>query len=159
MLPVRDGLNFGLNHPTTGLCYIFGSAIDTWPQICPSGNPPTIPDERFPNVLRCSTDDMIKFLLEEARQLNSGGTEQVNVIVGWRPRDTLKFPPPGGESCGGQGFPGSSGNNRLATVVGGNLNGMEMTAPIMAQEVGHTLDLNQELRHILTAVFIQRTLC
>lgn len=122
MAPVRDGIKFGLNHKDAGLCWLIGENIDPWS--CPSGP--------------CTTAENIAKLLRETNQINSGGTsEHVDATIGWRPRDRSMFPPPGGESTGGQAFP----DKLLATFVGGNENGVEKTAAVMAQEVGHLFDL------------------
>jgi hypothetical protein len=125
MLPVRDGLKFGLTHADAGLCFIYGENINTWPQPTPT------------------QAEMLQLILSETEQINSSGTaEHVDATVGFRMRDAAKFPPPGGEGAGGTAFfydvaPGKG----LALVVGGNVNGKELTASIMAQEVGHLFGL------------------
>jgi hypothetical protein len=83
MLPVRDGVSFGLKNQKAGLCFIYGENIDTWPQVCPSGNPPP-----------CTPGEMVDLNLQETNQINSsGGSERVDATVSWRPRDATKFPP------------------------------------------------------------------
>jgi len=150
MLPISDGFVIGPlepnNRPEIGFAWSGGEPVDTWPNPCPSGNPPSIPDARFPNVLRCPGSEMNNFLIAEAKQLRSQGF-RIDTTVAWRPRDYAKFPPPGGENPGGQSPFGvnTAPANRLATVVGGsrNVGGADVyyTAPIIAQEVGHTLGL------------------
>jgi hypothetical protein len=96
MLPVSDGVVFGTNPGSDdGLAYVVGENIDAFPIVCPSGNPPSIPDNEFPNVLVCPRDEMLKSELKEAKQLRAQGV-RIDVTVTWRPRDPLKFPPPGG---------------------------------------------------------------
>ena len=131
MLPVRDGIKFGLTHTDAGLCFLYGENIDTWPQVCPSGNPPP-----------CNSGEMVALNLSETNQINSSGTsEHVDATVSWRPRDPT-FPPPGGEGVGGKAISYNSPPGKgLALVVGGNKNGKEFTAPIMAQEIGHLFGL------------------
>lgn len=122
MLPVRDGLKFGLAHQDAGLCFLYGENIDPWN--CPSGP--------------CTTPENIANLLRETNEINAMGTaEHVDATIGWRPRDASKFPPPGGEPAGGQAHPGQM----LASFVGGNENGVEKTASVLAQEVGHLFGL------------------
>ncbi len=125
MLPVRDGLKFGLTHTDAGLCFIYGGNINTWPQPTPT------------------PAEMVQLLLSETEQINAGGTiERVDATVGYRPRDTAKFPPPGGEGAGGKAISYDSPPGKgLALVVGGNVNGKELTGSIMAQEVGHLFGL------------------
>jgi hypothetical protein len=133
MLPVRDGVSFGLNNQKAGLCFIYGGNIDTWPQVCPSGNLPP-----------CTPSEMVELNLQETNQINSsGGSQRVDATVSWRPRDATKFPPPGGEGNGGRAFfLNSPPGKGLALVVGGQDNmGKEQTASIMAQEVGHLFGL------------------
>ena len=90
MLPVSDGVVIGSgSDPDIGLAWIGGQAFDTWPNPCPSGNAPSIPDTRFPQVLRCPGDEMNRALVVEAKQLRSQGY-RVDVTVAWRPRDYLK---------------------------------------------------------------------
>jgi hypothetical protein len=61
--------------------------------------------------------------------------------VSWRPRDPT-FPASGGEGVGGTAISYDSPPGKgLALVVGGNKNGKEFTAPIMAQEIGHLFGL------------------
>ncbi len=131
MLPVRDGIKFGLTHSDAGLCFLYGDNIDTWPQVCPSGNPPP-----------CTSAEMVDLNLSETKQINSSGTlEHVDATVSWRPRDAT-FPPPGGEGVGGKAISYNSPPGKgLALVVGGNKNGKEFTGPIMAQEIGHLFGL------------------
>lgn len=125
MLPVRDDIAFTLSHHTAGLCYTFGKQLDAWPAICPSGNPSP-----------CTKSELEKRNIEETLEINSMGTsDHVDATVAWRPRDITKFPPPEGEGVGGQDSGG------IAHLVGGNYFGKEMTAPIMAQEVGHLFGL------------------
>lgn len=122
MLPVRDGLKFGLGHQDAGLCFVFGENID--PFNCPSG--------------QCTQPEKIERLLKETNEINSGGTsEHVDATIGWRPRDVAMFPPPGGESAGGKAFPALA----LASFVGGLESGREKTASVMAQEIGHIFGL------------------
>lgn len=133
MLPVRDGVSFQLDDQKAGLCFTYGENIDTWPQVCPSGNPPP-----------CTPAEMIDLNLKETNQINSsGGSERVDATVSWRPRDATKFPPPGGESNGGKAISLNSPPGKgLAIVVGGQDNmGKEQTASLMAQEVGHLFGL------------------
>ncbi|MCI0340152.1 MAG: hypothetical protein L0216_03210 [Planctomycetales bacterium] len=131
MLPVCDGLKFGLTHTDAGLCFSYGENIDTWPQVCPSGGAPP-----------CTAAEMVALNLSETQQINASGTlEHVDATVSWRPRDPT-FPPPGGEGVGGKAInydspPGTG----LALVVGGNRSGKEWTGPIMAQEIGHLFGL------------------
>jgi hypothetical protein len=139
MLPVSDGVFLGSNpSPTKGLAWITGEKIDAWPAVCPSGNPPSRPDVEFPSFLVCPSDEMNEFIIQEAKDLNSQGI-RVHVTVAWRPRDPMRFPPPGGEDIGGQAPFGvnPAPESRLGTVCGGNLEGVETTAPIMAQEIAH----------------------
>jgi F5/8 type C domain len=90
MLPVSDDIVIQSNpDPKIGLSWIGGQAFDTWPNPCPSGNPPSIPDTRFPNVLRCPGGEMNSALVAEAKQLRSLGY-RVDVTVAWRPRDYAK---------------------------------------------------------------------
>ena len=139
MLPVSDDIAIQSNpDPDIGLSWTGGQAFDIWPNPCPSGNPPSIPDPEFPNVLRCPRDEITSALVAEAKQLRSQGF-RVDVTVAWRPRDYNKFPPPGGEGMGGQGM--KVQGDRLATIVGGSINNVYFTASIMAQEVGHTFGL------------------
>lgn len=133
MLPVRDGISFGLNNQKAGLCFIYGENIDTWPQVCPSGNPPP-----------CTKAEMVDLNLQETNQINSsGGSERVDATVSWRPRDKTKFPPPGGEGIAGQAISYDSPPGKgLAVFVSGQDNmGREQTASLMAQEVGHLFGL------------------
>jgi len=122
MLPVRDGIKFGLAQQNAGICFLFGENIDPWN--CPSG--------------LCTQPEKIDKLLRETKIINSAGTsEHVDATMGWRPRDTTMFPPPGGENAGGKAFPSVA----LASFVGGNESGREKTASVMAQEVGHIFGL------------------
>jgi hypothetical protein len=122
MLPVRDGIKFGLAQQNAGICFLFGENID--PFNCPSG--------------ACTQDEKVDKLLKETKSINSAGTsEHVDATIGWRPRDTTMFPPPGGENAGGKAFPSQA----LASFVGGNESGREKTASVMAQEVGHIFGL------------------
>jgi hypothetical protein len=132
MLPVSDGIKFGLTHTDAGLCFLFGENIDAWPEVCPSGNPPP-----------CTKDEMIALNLSETNQINAGGTlAHVDATISWRPRDATKFPPPGGEGVGGQAISYNSPPGKgLAVIVGGRLNGKEFTAPLVAQEIGHLFGL------------------
>jgi hypothetical protein len=131
MLPVRDGIKFGLTHADAGVCFIYGDNIDPWPAVCPSGNGPP-----------CTSAEMLEVNLRETKVINTSGTaERVDATVSWRPRD-LSFPAPGGEGLGGQALyydtpPGTG----LAAIVGGNMNGREFTAAILAQEIGHLFGL------------------
>jgi hypothetical protein len=131
MLPVRDGLKFGLTHTDAGLCWLYGASIDTWPQVCPSGNPPP-----------CTATEMVALNLAETEQINASGTaERVDATVSWRPRDPTA-PFPGGESVAGKAiYYNSPPGKGLALVVGGNRGGREFTGPIMAQEIGHLFGL------------------
>jgi hypothetical protein len=131
MLPVRDGIKFGLTHTDAGLCFLYGENIDTFPQVCPSGNPPP-----------CNKEEMVALNLNETEQINSGGTSaHVDATVSWRLRD-LTFPAFGGEGVAGSAISYNSPPGKgLALLVGGNINGKEFTAPIMAQEVGHLFGL------------------
>ena len=133
MLPVRDGVSFGLKNQKAGLCFIYGENIDTWPQVCPSGNLPP-----------CTPEEMVDLNLQETNQINSsGGSERVDATVSWRPRDATKFPPPGGENNGGKAISLNSPPGKgLALVIGGQDSlGKEQTASLMAQEVGHLFGL------------------
>jgi hypothetical protein len=125
MLPVRDGLKFGLTHADAGLCFIYGDNIDTWPQPTPT------------------PAEMVQLILSETEQINASGTnERVDATVGFRMRDAAKFPPPGGEGPGGKAISYDSPPGKgLALVVGGNWNGKEMTGSIIGQEVGHLFGL------------------
>ena len=125
MLPVRDGLKFGLKHTDVGLCFIYGDNINTWPQPTPT------------------PAEMVQLLLSETEQINASGTiERVDGTVGYRPRDAAKFPPPGGEGPGGKAISYDSPPGKgLALVVGGTWMGKEMTGSILAQEVGHLFGL------------------
>lgn len=131
MLPVSDGLKFGLTHDDAGLCFLYGENIEAWPQTCPSGNGPP-----------CSEADIVKLNLAETEQINGGGTiEHVDATVSWRPWDPL-FPVANGEGVGGAAFyfdvpPGTG----LAAVVGGIRGGRDHTAALVAQEVGHLFGL------------------
>jgi hypothetical protein len=125
MMPIRDGTKFGLQHTDVGLCFIYGDEIDTWPEVCPSGNGPP-----------CTPDEMIALLLAEAQRINGLGTsERVDATVSWRPRDYSKPPPP--EGAAGQGTYDAPTGSGLAVVVGGKWVGKEMTGAILAQELGH----------------------
>jgi hypothetical protein len=143
MLPVSDGVFFGSNPgDDDGLAFFIGDNIDAWPFVCPLGSPPSVPDEEFPNILVCPPDEMRDFNLEEAKKWRNQG-KRIDITVAWRLRDTTRFPPPGGEHCGGVGyFPKPPLNKtplekRYASVCGGNRDGVENTAPIMAQEIAH----------------------
>ena len=139
MLPVSDGVFHGSNpDDNDGLGFIVGENIDAWPQVCPSGNPPSVPDSQYPNFLVCPSNEMFESNLQEAKKLRSLGI-RVDITVVWRPRDTVKPPPPpGGEPVGGS-VPSinPSAQNRYGSVCGGNRNGVENTAPLIAQEVAH----------------------
>ena len=139
MLPVSDDVVFGQNPgENDGLGYVVGENIDAWPQVCPSGNPPSIPDSQYPNFLVCPSNEMLDSHLQEAKQLNSLGV-RIDITVAWRPRDPMKPPPPsGGEGVGGNApSVNPAADRRFGSVCGGNRNGVENTAPIMAQEVAH----------------------
>jgi hypothetical protein len=139
MLPVSDGIAIQSNpDPDIGLGWFGGQPFDTWPNPCPSGDSPSEPDDRFPNVLRCPGNEINNALIAEAKELKSQGT-RVDVTVAWRPRDYTKFPPPGGEGMSGQGM--IANGERLATTTGGSISGVYFTASIVAQEVGHTFGL------------------
>jgi hypothetical protein len=131
MLPVSDGLKFGLTHDDAGLCFVYGQNIEAWPQTCPSGVGPP-----------CPQADILDLNLAETRAINASGTiERVDATVSWRPFDPL-FPAANGEGVGGAAFfldvpPGTG----LAAVVGGVRGGRDHTAGIMAQEVGHLFGL------------------
>jgi hypothetical protein len=131
MLPVSDGLKFGLTHDDAGLCFIYGDNIDAWPQTCPSGVGPP-----------CPQDDIVDLNLAETKQINAGGTiEHVDATVSWRPWDPL-FPKANGEGVGGAAFyldvpPGTG----FAAVVGGTRGGRDHTAALVASEVGHLFGL------------------
>ena len=85
---------------------------------------------------------MLDVHLKETREINSAGIDHVDATVSWRPRDPL-FPAPGGEGVGGKArFYDSPNGTGLAGFVGGRLiSGIEMTAPLLAQEVGHLFGL------------------
>ena len=139
MLPISDDVVHGQNPgENDGLGYVVGENIDAWPQVCPSGNPPSIPDNQYPNFLVCPSNEMLDSNLQEAKQLNSLGI-RIDITVAWRPRDPMKPPPPsGGEGVGGSApSVNPSADRRFGSVCGGNRNGVENTAPIMAQEVAH----------------------
>ena len=131
MMPVRDGIKLGLTHADAGLCYVFGSNLDAWPTVCPSGNAPP-----------CTQGEMLERNLIETNEINASGTaERVDATVIWRPRDLL-FPAPGGESVGGKAlFYDSPPGKGLAGLVGGNFRGKEFTGAILAQELGHLFGL------------------
>lgn len=131
MMPVRDGIKFGLSHTDVGLCFTYGDNIDAWPAVCPSGVAPP-----------CTTKEMVAVLLEETNAINVAGTaERVDVTVSWRPRDYQR-PGPNGEGVGGKAVSYDSPPGKgLAAVVGGNIAGREFTAAILAQEVGHLFGL------------------
>jgi hypothetical protein len=131
MMPVRDGIKFGLTHADVGLNFIYGENIDTWPAVCPSGLAPP-----------CTQPEMVALLLEETNAINAAGTaERVDATVSWRPRDYQR-PGPNGEGVGGKAVSYNSPPGKgLAAVVGGNMNGREFTAAILAQEVGHLFGL------------------
>jgi hypothetical protein len=140
MLPVSDGVVSGTNPgPDDGLAYVIGENTDAWPLICPSGNPPSVPDNEFPNVLVCPKEEGREADLKEAKQLRALGV-RIDVTVDWRLRDPLKFPPDPNTGGHGEGCGGSApqASDRFAGLVGGNLNGVEFTAPLFAQEVAHT---------------------
>lgn len=131
MLPVSDGLKFGLTHDDAGLCFAYGENIDAWPQTCPSGNGPP-----------CSEADIVDLNLAETRQINDSGTiEHVDATVSWRPWDPL-FPVANGEDVGGAAFyldvpPGTG----FVAIVGGTRGGRDHTAALVAQEVAHLFGL------------------
>jgi len=148
MLPVSDGVTFGSNpDPLTGLSYIIGEKLDAWPEICPRGAPPSMPDEYFPNFLVCDGDEMTEAMVQEAINLNSLGIS-VDITLVWRQADPMKPPDPRvdqlyvGELPGGKGRYDVS-KNRLASVVGGRYryvpSGLEIetTAPLIASEIAH----------------------
>jgi hypothetical protein len=148
MLPVSDGISFGSNpNPLTGLSYIIGEKLDAWPEICPKGAPPSMPDEFFPNFLVCDKIEMRDEMVQEAIKLKSMGI-RVDVTLVWRQNDPMKPPDPRvdqyyvGEIPGGHADVVSK--NRLARVVGGKYRDVpsgviaEMTAPTIAQEIAHT---------------------
>ena len=90
MLPVSDDIVIGSTpDPDIGLAWLGGQPFDVWPNPCPSGNPPSIPDVRFPNVLRCPGGEINSALVAEAKQLRTQGY-RVDVTVAWRPRDYAK---------------------------------------------------------------------
>jgi hypothetical protein len=145
MLPVSDGLSQSLNpDPDDGLAFPKGEDIDAWPLVCPSGNPPSVPDEYYPSVLVCPDDEMLESNLQEAKDLNSSGT-RIDITVAWRHRDPIRIPPRGGEPCLGDVGECCSGRghfdpplqSRYASACGGGRNGVQNTAPIMAQEIVH----------------------
>ena len=131
MLPVRDGIKLGLGHTDVGLCFAYGSNLDPWPAVCPSGNAPP-----------CTTGEMVAFDLEETNAINASATvDRVDATVVWRPRD-LAFPASGGEGVGGKAISYDSPPGKgLAAVVGGNRGGKEFTGAILAQEIGHLFGL------------------
>jgi hypothetical protein len=139
MFPVKDGVYFGSQPPAhDGLGYLIGENVDAWPTVCPNGEPPSTPDNQYPNFLVCDGDLMNKHNTEEAIRLRSNGT-RIDITVVWRPRDPLKTPPPDGEPCGGRAPFGVSPppDRRLGSVCGGRWHNVENTAPIMAQEIAH----------------------
>jgi len=131
MLPVRDGIKFGLTHTDAGLCFIYGENIDPWPAVCPSGNAPP-----------CTSAEMYEVNLAETNAINASGTaERVDATVSWRPRD-LAFPAPGGEGVGGKAISYNSPPGKgLAGVNGGDIDGKNFTGSILAQEIGHLFGL------------------
>jgi hypothetical protein len=136
MLPVSDGVYFGSNPaPHIGLAYLVGENIDAWPEVCPLGAPPSVPDMEYPNFLVCPASEMRDANLKEAKELNSLGI-RIDVTVAWRPRDPMK--PPTGEPAGGSAPLDPAPDRRYAGVVGGLQNGFETTASLMAHEVGHS---------------------
>jgi hypothetical protein len=141
MLPVSDGVSFGSNPgPDVGLAYVVGEPIDAWPEICPGGAPPSVPDNEFPSFLVCPRPEMLQSAIAEAKQLRSMGI-RIDITVAWRLRDLMK--PPTGERASGQapfGF-NPAAANRLATVVGGLQNGFETTASAIAHEVAHNFNV------------------
>jgi hypothetical protein len=140
MLPVSDGVYFGSNPgPNQGLAFLSGENIDGWPAVCPNGEAPSIPDDDYPDFLVCSDEIMWESMLEEERQLRAMGV-RIDGTVAWRPRDYAKFPPPGGEDSGGT-TPFIVTGGRLTITCGGHRDGLELTASIIAQEVGHTFSL------------------
>ena len=137
MLPVSDGVYFGSNpSPGKGLAYMVGEGIDAWPAVCPKGQPPSEPDEKFPNFLVCPEAEMIDYILEEAQIWNSQpDVVKVDTTFLWRHRDIRKIPTP--EEAGGNASFDTPRERRFATAVGGLQNNFETTASIMAQEIGH----------------------
>ena len=124
MLPIQDGVKVGLTHKDAGLCWLLGENIDPW--TCPSGP--------------CTKEENIEKILREANEINSRGvSERVDASVSWRPRDLLK--PGGAEGVGGQASYNASPGKGWVAFVGGNLLGIEFTAPILAQEIGHIFGL------------------
>lgn len=139
MMPVRDGIKFGLTHADAGICFTYGEQLDSWPAVCPSGNAPP-----------CTTGEMFQRNMRETREINASGTaERVDATVIWRPRD-LAFPAPGGEGVGGKAISyDSPPGTGQAGVVGGNRYGKEFTAAILAQEIGHLFGLEpKESPHV-----------
>ena len=140
MLPVSDGVYFGSNpSPNKGLAWLSGVNIDGWPAVCPNGEAPSEPDDEYPDFLKCPGEIMNEFILQEERELRANGI-RIDGTVAWRRRDYTKFPPLGGEYPGGT-TPFIVTGGRLAVVCGGHRDGLELTASIMAQEVGHTFSL------------------
>jgi len=149
MLPVSDGVFQGSNPgDDDGLSWVVGENIDAWPQTCPLGDPPSVLDSQYPNVRVCPGDEMLDSILQEAEKQNSMGT-RIDITVAWRLRDPTRIPPPGGEPCGGVGeccggnapSVNPSPERRFASVCGGTKNGVENTAPIIAQEVAHNFGI------------------
>ena len=99
MLPVSDGISQSKNpDPDDGLAFLQGEVIDAWPSVCPSGNPPSKPDDDYRSVLVCPDDEMLESNLQEAKDLNSSGT-RIDITVIWRHRDPIRIPPRIGEPC------------------------------------------------------------
>jgi hypothetical protein len=118
MLPVRDGIIDRLDDPNAGLCYKIGSVQEAWP------------DE-----VGIPLGDPRRDYMRETNQINSrGGPEHVDATVLWRPVQPRLNEEPGGIALYNS-LPGP------ANFVGGYWHGIESTAPIMAQEVGHLFGL------------------
>jgi hypothetical protein len=116
MLPVRDCVHSGLNHGAAGLRYHVAQPMEGWPCEVNAG-----PQDYF----------------AEINQINASAgpnddTADVNVL--YRPVQPLLNEQPGGNA-------NYCGTPRRPQCIGGQWAGIEMTAPCMAQEIGHTFCL------------------
>jgi hypothetical protein len=113
MYPVRDGVHRGLDHGNAGIRYDFTQPMEAWPSEV--GLPP-------------------QDYLTETNRINSqgGNVDHVDVSVLYRPHQL-------NEDVGGNA--NYCGVPRVPQCITGESNGVTVTAPIFAQEIGHTFCL------------------
>jgi hypothetical protein len=124
MFPVRDGVQNDLNGNTSnGLRYLIGEPCD---------------------ASSAATQQYEDCVYGQTRRINASGGDSIDVTVEFRPGlYAPEWDPPGDPGPGGNSGrpPAPYSDLPRASSVGGAWNGIEMTAPDVAQEIGHNFGL------------------